>query len=100
MYRRIFFCLILALATTICPTWGAGLSPFAVRNLSPPALVHGLAVAEPARLESPGQLSAKLGFDIANNATVNESGTEAIMLDGETYRRSPASVSTRPQAGC
>lgn len=84
MPLRILACLFLFSAAASSPAWAVELTPFAVRNISPPSLVHGLAAAEPARLNDRGRLSARLGFDLANNATYNRSGDETILLDGET----------------
>jgi len=61
------------------------LTPFSVRNLSPTALVHGLAIAESSNVLSPGEKMAQVSFDLVNNATSNQSLNEAIILDGETY---------------
>lgn len=61
------------------------LTPFSVRNLSPTALVHGLAIAESSNVLSPGAKMAQVSFDLVNNATSNQSLNEAIILDGETY---------------
>ena len=84
MNLRILTCLLLFTAGSIGPAWGVELTPFAVRNILPPSLVHGLATAEPARLNDPGRLSARLGFDLANNSIDSRSGDETILLDGET----------------
>ena len=85
MSLRILIYLILVTVSTALPAWGVELTPFSVRNLSPPALVKGLPVAEPVRLNQPGQSSVRLGFDIANIASNNQRDDELIVLDGETY---------------
>ncbi len=85
MFLRALICTVFVAASAALPAWGVELSPFLVRNFSPPALVHGLAVAESARLNPTGQLSARLGFDLASNATINDSANESILLDGESY---------------
>lgn len=85
MLKRLLIGLVLVLASSALPAWGIELTPFSVRNLAPPALVHGLAVAEPARLNLSGQFSARLGFDLVSNATINDSTNESIHLDGESY---------------
>jgi hypothetical protein len=85
MFQGILVCLILVAASLARPASGVELAPFPVRNLSPLALVRGLAVAEAARLNRPGQTSARLNFDLANHATETESENESILLDGETY---------------
>lgn len=61
------------------------LSPFSIRNFSPTALVHGLAIAESSKVLSPGKIMGQFSFDIANNATFNQLLNETIILDGETY---------------
>ena len=61
------------------------LVPFSVRNFSPPALVHGLAIAESASILSPGKKSLRFSFDIINNANLARNNGETIVLDGETY---------------
>jgi hypothetical protein len=69
----------------VLPAWGVELAPFSVRNDSPPALIKGLPVAESVRLNQPGNVSSRLGFDIANIATDKTLKNEDIVLDGETY---------------
>jgi hypothetical protein len=85
MLKRILLCVILVAASAAPPAWGVELAPFAVRNFSPPALIHGLPVAETARVNHPGQFSSRLGFDISNIATDDDRSGEKIVLDGETY---------------
>ncbi|PLX76138.1 MAG: hypothetical protein C0614_10360 [Desulfuromonas sp.] len=85
MARSVLICTILAALYPCCPAWGLELTPFAVRNLSPPVLTHSLTVPEPARLSQAGQLVMRLGFELASNASINDSGGEVIVLDGETY---------------
>ncbi len=85
MCVRILTALLLFAASAVLPAWGAELTPFPVRNLSPAALVHGLAVAEPALLLPTGRLSARLGLDIVSNATLGDSANESILFDGESY---------------
>ena len=85
MFLRTLICSLLAAVCAVLPAWGVELTPFPVRNLSPPALVHGLAVAEAARLNPQGRFSARLGLDIVSNATVSDSTNESILLDGESY---------------
>lgn len=85
MSLRLLCFALLVTVTTALPARAVELTPFAVRNFAPFALVHGLPVAEAARLNQPGQVTARLAFDLASNATLNESGNEAILLDGESY---------------
>ena len=61
------------------------LTPFSVRNLSPTALVHGLAIAESSKVLPPGDKMGQFSFDLVNNATSDQSLNETIVLDGETY---------------
>ena len=85
MLKRILICAILGTTCVVLPAWGVELTPFSVRNLSPPALTKGLPVAESVRLNQPGQTSARLGFDISSIASDNHRDDELIVLDGETY---------------
>lgn len=85
MFMRILFGLVLVMASLALPVWGVELTPFLVRNLSPPALIHGLAAAEPARQNVSGQFSARLSQDIVSNATMSDSASESVLLDGESY---------------
>jgi len=85
MFLRILICSILGMVTAVLPAWGVELTPFAVRNLSPPALVKGLPVAETARLNAPGQFSARLGLDLVNNAALDQSDSENVHLDGQSF---------------
>jgi hypothetical protein len=85
MLKRTLICSMLAAACAAVPAWAVELTPFPVRNLSPLALVHGLAVAEAARQNQPGRFSARLGFDLVSNATMSDSASESILLDGESY---------------
>jgi hypothetical protein len=61
------------------------LTPFPVRNLSPTALVHGLAIAESTKVLSLGEKMGRISFDLVNNASFNQSLNETITLDGEIY---------------
>ena len=85
MSLRILIYLILVTLSSALPTWGVELTPFSVRNLSPPALIKSLPVAESVRLNQPGQFSVRFGFDISNIASDNDWTDEEIVLDGETY---------------
>ncbi len=86
MLRRLSFALIpAALFVAAHPALGLELDPYPVRNLAPPQQVHILNIAEPLQQNRPGQISARLGFDLANDATVSHQNGEAIILDGETY---------------
>jgi hypothetical protein len=85
MLKRILTCAILL---AVCLPWSARaveLTPFSIRNLSPPALVKGLPIAETPRLNLPGQLSSRFTFDISNISSDNDRKDEALVLDGETY---------------
>ena len=82
--QRTLIWVILFLAGTVLPAWGLDLRPFAVRNLSPLALVHGVISSEPARLNGPGRTSVRLGFDLASSASLSQTEDESLRLDGET----------------
>lgn len=66
------------------PALALDLEPFQVRNLSPTALVHPLAIADSARLVEPGAYKIFVNFDLANHASLSKNGDEQIILDGET----------------
>jgi len=85
MFRRILACLSLVAVSLARSALGVELAPFPVRNLSPLVQVRSLAIAGPARLNRPGQTTARLDFDLANHATESNVGIESILLDGETY---------------
>ncbi len=77
--------ILFPLLGTANPALALDLSPFQVRNLSPTALVHGLAIAETPNLLPAGKTALQTHFDLANNATLNTRSGESIQLDGETY---------------
>ena len=86
MPLRILIYLIIFTLCAALPTWGVELTPFSVRNLSPPALIKSLPVAESVCLNQPRQFSVRFGFDISNVATDNDwAEQEEIVLDGEIY---------------
>jgi hypothetical protein len=85
MVLRTLLWAILGFVSMTLQAWGVELSPFAVRNLSPPALIKALPVPEAARLNQSGQFTARLGFDISNISSTNDRRDEVIVLDGETY---------------
>ncbi|MBW2476861.1 MAG: DUF3187 family protein [Deltaproteobacteria bacterium] len=85
MSFRTCACLPFVFIVTACSAWGLELTPFAVRNFSPPAIVHGLPIAETARLLNAGQVSARVSLDLSNIATDNTAKDELIYLDGETH---------------
>jgi hypothetical protein len=85
MFPGVLLLLIVIGTTAAIPCQALELTPFAVRNFSPTALVHGLSIAETPYLLPAGKTTLHTGFDLANNATINTRNDERILLDGETY---------------
>ncbi|MDT8440035.1 MAG: DUF3187 family protein [Desulfuromonadales bacterium] len=85
MFRSLLLCLLLFALVPAWPALAVELTPFAVRNLAPAALVHGLATAEPARLNRPGQTTALVDLAIISNASLSARDGEALRFDGESY---------------
>lgn len=85
MWLRILVCLALVTASTALPAGALEMTPFAVRNVSPAALVHGLSIAETPYLLSTGEVKLNASFDLANQSALNIENNEAIVLDGESY---------------
>jgi len=84
--KTLFAALLLILVAGIAnPCSALDLVPFPVRNLSPTALVHGLPVAESAKLLDTGNKALITQFDLANNCALNIKNNEATLLDGTTY---------------
>jgi hypothetical protein len=59
-------------------------SPVAVSNRNPFVAVYGLPVAQSARLLGASQLNTALQVNVANSFSRDQSGNEAIFIDGET----------------
>jgi hypothetical protein len=62
----------------------ADATPLALSNQAVLARVHGVPVAQPARLLAPAQSQWLLTSTLANTFSKDASGNEAIFLDGET----------------
>jgi hypothetical protein len=62
--------LLIIIAGIATPCSALDLVPFPVRNLSPTALVHGLPVAESAKLLDTGNKALITQFDLANNSSL------------------------------
>ncbi len=60
--------------------------PFSIKNLNPFIHIYGLPVTENAALIPAGEYASAVSLDMANNSILASAGTEAIVLDGETYR--------------
>ncbi len=73
--------LLLSLAAQARPV-----TPFFTFNQSPLVQLHGLPAIEAARILDPGEQRYRLQADLASNFTVGRSGTESLVLDGETMR--------------
>jgi len=84
MIRKFVIPVLSSLLLCASSSWALDLVPFQVRNLSPTTLVYNLAIAEPARQPAAGHASIRLGFDLANLSSLNDSGGESILLDGQT----------------
>lgn len=61
-------------------------TPLFTFNQSPLVQLYGLPAIGEARLLDPGEQRYRLQVDIANNYTVGRTGSESILLDGETTR--------------
>lgn len=59
---------------------------FAARNLNPFIQVYGLPPVESGNVQKVGKQQFQFLFDIANNSRVVSTTSEAINIDGETYR--------------
>jgi hypothetical protein len=66
--------------------WSAPVTPFYTQNQSPTALIFGLPAADHAAVLDTGKFSTLLAVDIANNFAADKTGSEQILLDGESYR--------------
>ncbi|MET0380087.1 MAG: DUF3187 family protein [Spongiibacteraceae bacterium] len=60
--------------------------PLTLGDRSPFSQVHGLPAPRSGELLAPGQTETRLVFDVANNFVDAQSGTELMVLDGETQR--------------
>lgn len=66
--------------------WSAPITPFYTQNQSPTALIFGLPAADHAAILAAGKFSTLLAVDMANNFATDKTGSEQILLDGESYR--------------
>lgn len=65
----------------------AGLDePLSLSNRSPLIQVYGLPGARSGAVLGTGETALRLGYDVANNFTRSQRGSESIELDGETQR--------------
>jgi hypothetical protein len=62
------------------------ITPFRTGNLSPLAQIHGLPAPDSAHILPRHGAEATFSADLANNLATDESGSDAVVLDGETYR--------------
>ncbi len=85
MWFRILVYLVLVTASTALPAGALEMTPFAVRNFSPTALVHGLSIAETPYLLPTGEAKLNASFDLVNQSALNVENNAAIVLDGESY---------------
>lgn len=77
---------LLAVLLPGAPALGMEITPFRTGNMSPLVQIHGLPVPDSARILPRRQAEATLSADLANNFAIDETGRDAITLDGETYR--------------
>lgn len=61
-------------------------APFAVSNLNPFILIHGLPAPAPSAVLSEGESTLQFQFEVANHSKSALADGELIFLDGETYR--------------
>ncbi|MEI6207864.1 MAG: DUF3187 family protein [Desulfuromonadales bacterium] len=74
--------------------WSAGvaaaadleIAPFRTVNQSPLVRIHGLPAETSATIQPVGHTSLSLTQDVANNFVVDGDASEAVRLDGESYR--------------
>jgi len=62
------------------------ITPFRVTNQSPLVMIHPLPAESSSVIAPQGKFFSAVTFDLANNYTSSSSGTESILLDGESYR--------------
>jgi len=88
-YKRMRFCRSIVFGALLLSPLAAQarpVTPFFTFNQSPLVQLYGLPAIEEARILDPGEQRYRLQADIANNYAVGRSGTESIVLDGETTR--------------
>ena len=68
------------------PGWGGVAEPLRIVNLNPFHLLYGVPASFGARVLKPGSSELILSKDIASHLVGEGSGSEHILLDGETYR--------------
>ncbi len=61
-------------------------TPFSTFNQGPLVQLYGLPAIEAAHILDPGEQRYRLQADLASNYTIGRSGTESLVLDGETMR--------------
>ena len=66
--------------------WGSVAEPLRIVNLNPFHLLYGVPASFGARVLKPGSSELILSKDIASHLVGEGSGSEHILLDGETYR--------------
>ena len=79
----------LALGFLLAGAQGAGADPLYVRNLAPVAGLIGFPVLRGAPVLAAGGLVLELNSSAANTQSSDSKGSEAITLDGETWRLAP-----------
>ena len=80
--------LILFLFFLLFPSFShsAASSSFYSRNMNPFVHIYGIPAEEFGQVADPGTLQVRLHADAVSNFTVDETASESILLDGETYR--------------
>ena len=91
-------CPLLVLLGACAPLPAGEFAPFQVRNQSPFVAIHGLpAIGFPTTLEN-GVSQIDMALDLTSNFTDAELESEAIVIDGETYRKLLRSEEQRDRA--
>jgi len=62
------------------------ITPFRVANQSPLVMIQPLPTESAAAIAPKGKFFSALTFDLANNYSSSTTGSESILLDGESYR--------------
>ena len=86
MLKKVQVLVILAVILSSVPGQAIEIQPFRTSNRSPLVQIYGLPAAERSALLAGGQWEGTLSYDLASNYTRHASGTESIILDGETSR--------------
>ena len=67
--------------------WGAIATPLRIVNLNPFHLLYGVPGSFGARVLTPGSSELIASMDMASYLSAANTGTERVLIDGETYRQ-------------